>query len=109
MAPHCLFYQLLLVALIVLCLLMHVCWPDKPAAASQLSLEPNKRHRKRSKESKPFTGLIHQPLCEACKQGTDPRPKAALGSPPPIMTFSRGRRHTVDTHAYCWALSQICV
>lgn len=66
MAPNCLFYQLLLVALIVLCLLMHVCWPDKPAAASQLSLEPNKRHRKRSKESKPFTGLIHQPLCEAC-------------------------------------------
>jgi IS1 family transposase len=100
MIPHFLFYQLLLVALLVLCLLMHVWWPDKPAAASQLPLEPNKRRRTRSKEPKPFTGLLHQPLCEACKQGIDPRPEAALGSSPPIMTFSRGRRRTVDTHAH---------
>ena len=76
-------------------------WPDQPAAASQLPLEPNKHRRTRSTEPTPFTGLIHPPRCEACQQGPDPRPKAALGSPPPIMPFSRGRRRTVDTHAHC--------
>ena len=100
MVQSVLFYQLLLVALIVLCLLIHVWWPDKPAAVSQLPLEPNKHRRNRSTEPKPFTGLIHKPLCEACEQGTDPRSKAALSSPPPIMSFSRGRRRTVNTHAH---------
>src|SRR5262249_50882018 len=41
-------------------------------------------------------GLIRKPLCEACEQGADTRPKAA-GAPPALLTFTRGRRRTVDT------------
>ena len=76
MVPNALFYQLLLVALVLMCLLIHVWWPAHPGPPPQLPLEPSKPRRKRSKEPKPFTGYIHKSLCEACEQGLDTRPKA---------------------------------
>lgn len=100
MAPNVLFYQLLLVALVLLCLIMHFWWPDNPRAALQTPLQSDKPRRKRSNEPKPFTGFLHKPLCEACEQGTDIHPKAP-GSPPPLLTFTRGRKRTVNTHAHC--------
>jgi IS1 family transposase len=99
MVPNALFYQLLLVALVLMCLLIHVWWPAHPGPPPQLPLEPSKPRRKRSKEPKPFTGYIHKPLCEACEQGLDTRPKAP-GLPPPVMIFTRGRRRTVDTSGH---------
>ena len=87
MAPNLLWYQLLLVALVLICLLIHVEWPDNPGATSKTSLQPDKPRRKRSKDPKPFTGLLHKPLCDACEQGTDALPKAPgaplLCWPPP--------------------------
>jgi IS1 family transposase len=99
MAPHLVFYQLLLVALVLICLLMHVWWPDHPRPSPQTLLKPDKPRRQRSKAPKPFTGFIHKPLCAACEQGADSRSKAP-GSPPPLLTFPRGRRRTVDTHKH---------
>jgi transposase-like protein/IS1 family transposase len=99
MASNPLFYQLLLVALVLICLLIHVVLPDDSPRAPKTPLKSNKRQHKRSTEPKPFPGFIHKPLCEACEQGVDSRPKAP-GSPPPLMTFPRGRRRTVDTHAH---------
>ena len=95
MASNPLFYQLLLITLVLICLLVHVGLPDDPPRVPKTPLEPKPRQRRRSKESKPFTGLIHQPRCEACEQGADSRPQAP-GSPPPVITFTRGRRRTVD-------------
>ena len=80
MAPHLLLYQLLLVALVVLCLLMHVWWPDHPRPTPQTRLKPDKPRRQRSQAPQPFTGFIHKPLCAACEQGADSRSKAP-GSP----------------------------
>jgi IS1 family transposase/transposase-like protein len=98
MVPNLLFYQLLLVAFVLICIMIHVWWPDHPSPNPQTSL---KSRRKRSKEPKPFTGLIYKPLCAACEQGLDSRPKAP-GAPPPVMIFTRGRRRTVDTqHQFC--------
>jgi IS1 family transposase len=99
MAPNLFFYQLLLVALVLICLMMHVWWPDPSRAARPRTFKPDKPRRKRSKEPKPFTGYIHKPLCEACQHGVDSRPKAP-GSPPPVMIFTRGRRRTVDTSGH---------
>jgi IS1 family transposase len=99
MALNPLLYQLLVIALILICLLIHVGLPDKPLLMPQPLLEPHKRRRTRSKEPKPFTGFIHKPLCEACAQGVHVDAKAP-GSPPPIIRFARGRRRTVDTHAH---------
>jgi hypothetical protein len=99
MAPNLLFYQLLLVALVLIFLMIHLWWPDHSRATPHRPFKPDKPRRKRSKEPQPFTGLLHKPLCEACAQGADARRKAP-GSPPPVVTFTRGRRRTVDTHAH---------
>jgi hypothetical protein len=90
MTPNVLFYQLLLVALVLICFMIHVWWPGTDRATPPRPLQPHKPRRKRSKEPKPFTGYIHKPLCEACENSIDTRPKAP-GSPPPILTFTRGR------------------
>jgi hypothetical protein len=41
MAPNLLFYQLLLVALVLICLLVHVWWPDHPTLTPRTSLKPS--------------------------------------------------------------------
>jgi transposase-like protein len=99
MILNLLFYKLLLVALVLICILIHVGWPDPPSATPQTPLKPDKPRRKRSKDPKPFTGLIQKPICEACDQGVDARPKAP-GSPPPVITFTRGRPRTVHTQSH---------
>ena len=99
MAPNLLLYQLLLVALVLICLMVHVWWPGQPTPTPRTSLKPSKPRRKRSKEPQPCTGYLHKPLCEACQQGVDSRPEAP-GSPPPVMIFTRGRRRTVDTSGH---------
>jgi IS1 family transposase/transposase-like protein len=100
MASNPLFYQLILIALMLICLLVHVALADNPPREPKTPLDPKLHPRRHSKEPKPFTGLIHQPLCEACEQGTDTRPKAP-GLPPPVITFTRGRKRSVDTQAHC--------
>ena len=99
MVPNLLFYQLLLVALVLICILVHVWWPDRPNVTPQTPRKPGKPRRKRSTEPKPFTGYIHKPLCEACQQGADSRLKTP-GAPPPMIIFNRGRRRTVDTSGH---------
>jgi IS1 family transposase len=97
--PNLLFYQLLLVTLVLICLMIHVWWSDPPRVARPRTFKPDKPRRTRAKEPNPVTGYIHKPLCEACEQGTDRRPKAP-GSPPPVMSFTRGRRRSVNTSSH---------
>jgi IS1 family transposase len=99
MGPNLLFYQLLLVALVLICLIMHVWWPDHPRPTPRTPLKPDTPRRKRSKEPKPFPGFIHKPLCEACEQGAAARSKAP-DFPPPLVRFTRGRQRTVDIQAH---------
>jgi transposase-like protein len=99
MTLNLLFYQLLVVTLVLICFLIHVWWPDPRRPVSQMAIKSDKPQRKRSKEPKPFTGYIHKPLCEACEHGVDSRP-TALGSPPPLILFNRGRKRTVDTNGH---------
>jgi len=84
-----LFYPLLLVALVLICLLMHVVWPDDPPRAPTPSPQPHQRRRRRVKELKSFPGFVHKPLCAACEQAADAQPKAP-GFPPPIIRYTRG-------------------
>src|SRR5215475_9723969 len=99
MVPNVLFYQLFLVALVVICLLIHVWWRDAPSASPLTVLTPDTPRRKRSTKPKPFPGFIHIPLCAACVQGTDER-LTTPGAPPPVIAFTRGRRRTVDTRSH---------
>lgn len=99
MASNLLFHQLLLVALVLLCLLLHVGWPDNPRVMAQMPRKPDKPRRMHSTAPAPFPGLIHKPLCETCQQEADACRKAP-SAPPPMIAFAQGRRHTVDTQEH---------
>jgi len=88
MAPDPLFYQLLLVALVLICLLLHIGWPDPRRPAPQTTAKPDQPRCQRSKAPTPFAGYMHKPICEACEQALDTRPHAP-GSPPPMIIFTR--------------------
>jgi IS1 family transposase len=99
MAPDPLFYQLLLVALVLIWLILHIGWPDPRRPAPPTTATPDQPRRKRSKEPTPFAGYMHKPICEACEQALDTRPQAP-GSSPPMIIFTRGRWRTVDTSGH---------
>jgi IS1 family transposase len=99
MVPHPLFYHLLLVALVMICLMLQLGWAELRRLAPQTTAKPAQSRRKRSKAPKPFAGYIHKPICEACEQGLDTCPKAP-GSPPPLIICTRGRRRTVATSGH---------
>jgi IS1 family transposase len=96
MVSHLIFSQLVLIALVWLCVMLYWLWPDERAPACPRPPKPLLPHRNHSKEPQSFTGLIHKPLCDACEQAADSRPKA-LGPLPPLLASTRGRKRSVDT------------
>src|SRR5215471_4507 len=99
MVSHLFFSQLVLIALLWLCVLLQWVWPSAPAAACSTTLEPPPPRRKRRREPKPFVGLTTKPHCDACAQASDLRP-AAPSAPPPRIVSTRGRRRQVDTSTH---------
>jgi hypothetical protein len=99
MVSELFFYQLVLVALMWLCLMLQWAWPSDSAAACPPPLEPTPLPPKRHREPKPFAGLTTKPPCDACEHGTAPRPQAP-STPPPRIVPIRGRRRHVDTSTH---------
>jgi IS1 family transposase len=99
MVSHLFFYQLVLIALVWLCVMLQWAWPSDPAAVSPTTPEPPGPRPKRHREPTPFAGLITKPHCDACAHTTDPRPQAPAAPPPRLMP-TRGRRRQVDTSAH---------
>ena len=89
------FYQLVLVALVWLCLMLQWAWPSDPATCPPIP-EPPPPEPKRHRAHTPFAGLTTKPHCDACEHGTAPRPQAP-SPPPPRIVSTRGRRRHVDT------------
>src|SRR5215510_8161232 len=96
MVSHLFFYQLVLVALVWLCLMLPWAWPSDPAAGCPTAPEPPPPRPKRRREPKPFAGLTTKPYCDACESASAPRPQTPL-APPPRIVMTRGRRRQVDT------------
>jgi transposase-like protein len=96
MITDLLFYKLLWLALVWLCLILHMLWPTERTTLGSPPITPTPPRRQRSKERKPFPGLLHKPLCEACEQAADTLPQLP-GTPPPLLTATRGRKRTIDT------------
>ena len=92
------FYQLMLVALVWLCVMLHWAWPSD-TATYPTALEPLPPLPKRTREPKPFVGFIHKPQCDACEHHGDLRPQPP-SSPPPRIVMTRGRRRQVDTSTH---------
>src|SRR5262249_52809127 len=99
MVSHLFFYQLVLVALVWLCVMLQWAWPSDPAAVCPTTPEPPGPRPKRHRAPTPFAGLTTKPHCDACEHATDPRPQAPAAPPPRLMP-TRGRRRQVDTSAH---------
>jgi IS1 family transposase len=101
MGHDSLFDALLMLAWLWLCLLGWWAWGHGRPAPLQATPTPAKPVKTRAKELTPFPGLIHKPLCDACEQATELQ-QPVPSSPPPLLTFTYGRRRTVDTqHHFC--------
>src|SRR5215467_12356954 len=95
MVPTLFFYQLVLVALVWLCVMLQWAWPSDPATCPP-PLEPTPPKPKRHREPKPFAGFTTKPPCDTCEHGTAPCPQAP-SAPPPRIVMTRGRRRAIDT------------
>jgi hypothetical protein len=91
MVPDLFFSQLVLIALVWLCLMLHWAWPSDRATTP-----PTPLLRKRSRKSKPFEGLTTKPHCDACAHASAPRVHAP-SAPPPRLVMTRGRRRQINT------------
>lgn len=60
MVSHLFFYQLVLVALVWLCLMLHGAWPSDPAAVCPTAPEPTPPVPKRHRELTPFAVRVHR-------------------------------------------------
>src|SRR5215468_7970923 len=98
MVPALFFYQLVLIALVWLCLMLHGMWPSGPATCPPTP-EPTPPEPKRHHEPTPFAGLTTKPPCDACEYANVPRPQAPYAAPP-HMVMTRGRRRQVETSTH---------
>ena len=91
MVSNLFFYQLMLIALVWLCLILQWLWPSEPAAERLTTAQPFPPSRKRSKVPKPFPGLTRQPHCDACEQAVETHYEPPC-APLPCLISTRGRR-----------------
>jgi len=99
MVSQLFFYQLVLVALVWLCVMLHWAWPSDPAAVCPTAPEPTPPVPKRHREITPFVGLTTKPPCDACEHASDLHSEAPR-TPPPRIVPTRGRRRQVDTSTH---------
>jgi hypothetical protein len=99
MVPALFFSQLVLIALVWLCLMLHWTWPSDPATCP-MTPAPTLPGPKCKRERKPFAGFTTQPPCDACEHASDLRPETPY-PPPPRIVPTRGRRRQVDTSTHC--------
>src|SRR5262249_42966096 len=98
MVPTLFFYQLVLVALVWLCVMLQWAWPSGPATCPPPS-EPTPPQPKRHREPTPFPGLTTKPHCDTCEHGTAPRPPAPSTPPPRIVpTRAPSPDHVLPRH-----------
>jgi IS1 family transposase len=97
MISDLLFYALLLVGLLWLCLMLHHMWPSERVIPGSTRPPPPLPPRQRLREPKPFAGLTHKPHCVACEQAVPPPTVPPPPALPPQLNSPRGRPRQVDT------------
>jgi hypothetical protein len=101
MISHLFFYQLVLIALVWLCVMLQWAWLSDSTTAGLTPSPPTPPRRKHGREPQPFGGLTTKPHCDACANASDPHPHAPA-APPPRIVLTRGRRRQIDTsHHFC--------
>jgi IS1 family transposase len=108
MIPHHVYYQLVIVGLLWLCIMLHSIWPSRDAVLPQLRTEPVplRFKRKRANVPKPFAGLTQRPHCAACAHDAK-HPQVPPPQRPEPMPPTNRRPCAIDTsrhfcpHAGC--------
>ena len=80
MIPNLVYYQLVILVLLWLCIMLPHLWPTPSRGIPKRPVEPRKPKPKRSTEPKAFEGLTKKPHCALCERDTV-QPKA----PPPTL------------------------
>src|SRR5499427_2826655 len=93
MVSHLFYYQLALLAILWLCVLLHVTWSESGLTTPAVPAKPK---RKRSTVPQPFAGLTHKPHCALCDQETGETAPAPPRRPDPMPPTHR-RPRSVDT------------
>ena len=111
MVSHLFFYQLVLIALVWLCVMLQWAWPSDPAAVCPTTPEPPGPRPKRHREPTPFAGLTTKPHCDACAHAVvypttadnyfAPKP----GKMPPTQPVLEGARPWCHT---CFTPNLLC-
>jgi IS1 family transposase len=96
MVPHLVYYQLVILVLLWLCVMLPHLWPSPPRGMPTRPADPITPKRKRSTEPTPFAGLTHKPHCALCEQATGETAPAPPVRPDPMPPTNR-RPRTVDT------------
>ena len=100
------FYQLVLIALVWLCLMLQWVWPSDRRTVPDATAHPRPRH-KRHREPTPFAGLTTKPHCDACEHSTCPSPTAAFSSTT-AASSSRGGAAVRSTPPRIFAPTRLC-
>src|SRR5437870_9228383 len=101
MVSHLLFYQLTLIALLWLCVMLHLAWPSRAAVSPQKPIEPEpiKPTRKHTIEPKLFAGLTQKPPCVLCThEAAHPTPSSPVRPDPMPPTHRRPREVDTSRH-----------
>src|SRR5215468_10961936 len=96
MIPHHVYYQLVILVLLWLCLMMSHLWPSPTGGVPETPTPPIKPQRRRFHEPKPLAGLTQKPHCALCEQETDETAPASPQRPDPMPPTNR-RPRMVDT------------
>jgi IS1 family transposase len=96
MIPHLVYYQLVILLLIWLCVMLPHLWPTPPSGMPKRPTGPITPKRKRSSEPNPFVGLTHKPHCALCEHETGETVPPLPVRPDPMPPTNR-RPRTVDT------------
>jgi hypothetical protein len=89
------FHELLLLGLLGLCVTLYWLWLRHQAAMDQAHGKQARRSTRRSKDPKPFPGLLRKPTCGGCEPAqeyADPSPCA-----PPLIAHTHGCPRQVET------------
>jgi IS1 family transposase len=89
------FHTLLLRGFLWLGMFLYWAWRRGRPTPDQTTPPLTAPIQRRSREPRPLAGLLHKPRCDACEHAVEPRSQAPA-VPPPILTFTRGRRRQVD-------------
>ena len=101
MIPHHVYYQLVILVLLWLCLMMSHLWPSPTSGAAKPPTPPIKPKRRRSHEPKPIAGLTHKPHCALCEQETDETAPASPQRPDPMPPTNRRPRMVETSLHFC--------